>query len=84
MKKTYWLDRQKTCTKSLGFLTGLFHCIGPTLYSVLIAAGATGSSSGGMAVMLLFSLGLAIPYLLVALSIGAALIFYRNWDTTRG
>ena len=66
------------------FLVGLFfalacsHCIGPTLYSVLIAAGATGSSSGGMAVMLLFSVGLAIPYLLVALSIGAALNFLKK------
>jgi len=66
------------------FLVGLFfalacsHCIGPTLYSVLIAAGATGSTSGGMMVMLLFSLGLAIPYLMVALSIGAALNFLQK------
>ncbi|MDA8234388.1 MAG: sulfite exporter TauE/SafE family protein [Clostridia bacterium] len=66
------------------FLVGLFfalacsHCIGPTLYSVLIAAGAAGSTSGGMLVMFLFSIGLAIPYLLVALSIGAALNFLKK------
>ncbi len=61
------------------FLVGFFfaiacsHCIGPTLYSVLIAAGATGSSSNGMLVMFLFSVGLAIPYLVVALFIQRAL-----------
>lgn len=56
----------------MAFLVGIFfavacsHCIGPTLFSVLIAAVATGSSLSGMLVMLVFSLGLAIPYLVVA------------------
>jgi len=63
----------------MAFLVGIFfaiacsHCIGPTLYSVLIAAGTTGSALTGMKVMLVFSLGLAIPYLVVAYFITEAL-----------
>lgn len=50
------------------FVGGLFfaiacsHCLGATLYSILLAAGATGSPSSGMLVMFLFSLGLAVSY----------------------
>jgi len=57
------------------FLVGLFfavacsHCIAPTLYSILILAGGTGSPATGMVAMFFFSIGLAIPYLLVALFI---------------
>lgn len=56
------------------FLVGLVfaiacsYCIAPTLYSVLIYAGTTGSVSQGMLLMFLFSIGLAIPYLLVGYS----------------
>ena len=66
------------------FLVGLFfavacsHCIGPTLYSVLIAAGATGSAVNGMLVMFLFSVGLAIPYLVVAFFITTALDWIKR------
>lgn len=58
------------------FFTGIFfaiacsHCIGPILYSVLIFAGSTGSSVTGMTVMFLFSIGLAIPYLLTGIAFG--------------
>ncbi|HHV58541.1 MAG TPA: cytochrome C biogenesis protein [Firmicutes bacterium] len=67
------------------FVGGLFfaiacsHCLGATLYSILLAAGATGSPSSGMLVMFLFSLGLAVPYLLVGLFLDRALpILKRN------
>jgi len=62
----------------MAFLVGIFfavacsHCIGPTLYSVLIAAGSTGSALAGMQVMFIFSIGLAIPYLVVAFFITEA------------
>lgn len=58
------------------FLVGLFfavacsHCIAPTLYSVLIYAGTTGSPITGALLMTAFSLGLAIPYLLSGLFLG--------------
>ncbi|KXS37613.1 MAG: cytochrome c-type bioproteinis protein [Candidatus Frackibacter sp. T328-2] len=54
------------------FLVGVFfaivcsHCIGATLYSMLILTGA--STTNGSLVMLFFSFGLAIPYFLVGLA----------------
>ncbi|MFZ5968460.1 MAG: cytochrome c biogenesis CcdA family protein [Bacillota bacterium] len=57
------------------FLVGIFfaiacsHCIGPILYSMLIFAGSTGSAYNGMLIMFSFSLGLAVPYLLVGLTL---------------
>ena len=61
------------------FLVGVFfaifcsHCIAPTLYSMLIFAGTTSSVQSGALIMALFSLGLAVPYLIVALGITSAL-----------
>lgn len=55
------------------FLVGVFfavacsHCIGPVLYSMLIFAGSTGSSYSGMLIMFLFSMGLAVHYMLVGI-----------------
>lgn len=56
------------------FIVGLLyavacsHCIGPTLYSILALAGTTKSPLSGMLVMLVFSVGLAIPYMLAGMS----------------
>lgn len=44
------------------------HCIAPTLYSIIAVAGATRSTTDGMLVMLMFSIGLAIPYILTGLA----------------
>lgn len=58
------------------FIVGLFyavacsHCIAPTLYSILALAGTTQDPRNGMLVMLVFSAGLAIPYVLAGLSFG--------------
>jgi len=55
------------------FIVGLIfaiacsHCIGPVLYSILIMAGSLGSVTNGMLVMFLFSVGLAIPYIIAGL-----------------
>ncbi|KUO76922.1 MAG: hypothetical protein APF77_21630 [Clostridia bacterium BRH_c25] len=63
------------------FLVGIFfaiacsHCIGPLLYSMLIFAGNTSSSYTGMAVMFMFSMGLAVPYLLVGAAFGKSINF---------
>lgn len=68
----YSVDNIKTYSRYLTtFLIGLFfaivcsHCIGPILYSMLIYTTTTKSALVGMKIMFLFSLGLAIPYLLV-------------------
>jgi cytochrome c-type biogenesis protein len=46
-------------------------CIGPVLGSVLsLAAGSGGSASGGVALLLAYSLGLGVPFLLSGLAFG--------------
>lgn len=50
------------------FSVACSHCIAPTLYAILLAAGAAGSVGTGALLMLAFSFGLAIPYLAVGVS----------------
>lgn len=46
-------------------------CIGPVLGSVLaLAAGTGGSATGGIALLLAYSLGLGVPFLLTGLALG--------------
>ena len=46
-------------------------CIGPVLGSVLaLAAGTGGSATGGIALLLAYSLGLGVPFLLIGLAFG--------------
>ena len=59
-------------TTGLVFAVACSHCIAPTLYSILIFAGSSGSVQSGAAMMAAFSLGLAVPYLVVAFGFGEA------------
>ncbi len=60
-------------TAGASFIVGILfsiacsHCIAPTLYSVLALAGGTKGPLIGMTVMLFFSVGLAIPYVVAGL-----------------
>lgn len=72
-----WFGKYKVEQKNNYFSTfiiGVFfavscsHCIAPLLYSMLLAAGGSGSTIGGMTIMFMFSLGLAIPYMFIALA----------------
>jgi cytochrome c-type biogenesis protein len=46
-------------------------CIGPVLASVLaLAAGTGGSATGGVALLLAYSLGLGVPFVLAGLAFG--------------
>lgn len=71
------------------FLVGLFfavacsHCIAPTLYSVLIYAGSTGSPLTGGILMAAFSAGLAIPYILSGLFLGKTMTLLRKASAAR-
>lgn len=66
------------------FLVGLFfavacsHCIAPTLYSVLVYAGGTGSPVQGGLLMAAFSAGLAVPYLIAGLFLGRVTALLRR------
>jgi cytochrome c-type biogenesis protein len=55
------------------------HCIGPLLYSLLIYVGAKGTPNQGMLSLALFSLGLAIPYLITAFAISSALDYLEKF-----
>lgn len=71
------------------FLVGIFfavacsHCIAPTLYSVLIFAGGTGSAMTGAALMAAFSLGLSIPYILAGVFLGRTVSILRQATKAR-
>lgn len=54
------------------FGTGWTPCVGPILGAVLTLAATTATLVRGAALLAVFSLGLAIPFLLVALAIGSA------------
>jgi cytochrome c-type biogenesis protein len=52
-------------------------CIGPTLSSILAAAAITGSRYHGMVLLLFYSLGLAVPFLLTAILFNRATGAFR-------
>jgi cytochrome c-type biogenesis protein len=55
----------------LAFAFAWTPCIGPVLGSVLaLAAGTGGSATGGVALLLAYSLGLGVPFLLTGLAFG--------------
>ena len=60
------------------FAFGWSPCIGPVLGSVLTLAGASGTVKEGALLLLVFSVGLGLPFILIALGIGSATkIIYR-------
>jgi len=54
------------------FGSGWTPCIGPILGSILIIAGSSATAGSGAILLGVFSLGLAIPFLLIALGVGRA------------
>jgi cytochrome c-type biogenesis protein len=54
------------------FALGWSPCIGPILGSILLLASTSGTILEGTFLLAIFSLGLAIPFLLVALGVGQA------------
>lgn len=63
----------------LAFAAGWTPCFGPVLASIVIFAGATSTVSQGVMLLLVYSLGMAIPFLLTALFINT---FNRLLDKT--
>jgi len=53
------------------------HCIGSILLAMLVYAGSKGATGGALA-MFLFSVGLAIPYLVAALGISAVIDYLKK------
>jgi cytochrome c-type biogenesis protein len=53
----------------MAFATGWTPCIGPILSSILIYAGNTATLNQGILLLVIYSLGLAIPFVLTAMAI---------------
>jgi cytochrome c-type biogenesis protein len=60
------------------FAAGWTPCVGPILGSILLVASTSSSVVGGMELLAFYSLGLAIPLFLAALSLGAFLGYAKR------
>jgi cytochrome c-type biogenesis protein len=63
------------------FALGWSPCIGPILGSILLLASTSGTVLEGTLLLAVFSLGLAVPFLLVALGVGQATKIIRQINT---
>jgi cytochrome c-type biogenesis protein len=69
-----WLDTLKMMFLGSAFAVGCSTCFGGALFiSLMIYVGSVGSASLGAAALFLFSLGIAIPYLVAAAFLSRAL-----------
>jgi cytochrome c-type biogenesis protein len=69
-----WLETAKMMFLGSAFAVGCSTCFGGALFiSLMIYVGSVGSASLGAAALFLFSLGMAIPYLLAAAFLSRAL-----------
>ena len=62
----------------IGLLCRVDACIGPILATILMLAGSTGSVGQGVMLLALYSLGLAVPFLLSAVFFGSFLPLLRG------
>ena len=63
------------------FALGWSPCVGPLLGSILFLASGSGTILEGTFLLVVFSLGLAIPFLVTALLIGKAFSAFGRWAT---
>jgi len=69
-----WADRLKTMFLGAAFAIGCSTCFGGALFiSLMIYVGSVGSASLGALALFLFSIGIAVPYLLAAIFLSRAL-----------
>jgi cytochrome c-type biogenesis protein len=67
-----------TFLAGVGFAAGWSPCIGPVLAAVLALAGSTSSVGLGTAYLLVYSLGLGIPFIITALALNWMLPLFRR------
>jgi cytochrome c-type biogenesis protein len=58
----------------MAFGFGWTPCIGPVLASILLYAGATETAQDGAVLLLIYSMGLGLPFVLAALGVSQALL----------
>jgi cytochrome c biogenesis protein CcdA len=80
-----WLDRLKVMFMGSAFAVGCSTCFGGALFiSLMIYVGTVGSPLVGAMALLLFSLGIAIPYLLAAIFLSRALPILNSLHRAAG
>jgi cytochrome c-type biogenesis protein len=62
----------------LGFAAGWSPCIGPVLAAVIALASESGSVAAGTGLLLVYSIGLGIPFLLTAIALQYVLPLFRR------
>ncbi|MBC2581815.1 cytochrome c biogenesis CcdA family protein [Clostridium sp. DJ247] len=62
----------------MAFATGWTPCVGPILSSILIYAASTNTLSKGVLLLIFYSLGLAVPFILTAMAIESFSIHIRK------
>lgn len=83
-------NSERRGTYGFSFLLGLIFgsgwtpCIGPILGSILIIAGTSATAASGALLLAVFSLGLAIPFLLIALGVGKSQKFIDKYADKLG
>ena len=70
MAKTRSFGRWASFLAGMAFAFGWTPCVGPILGSILVLAGQSGQVARGVALLLAYSLGLGVPFLLVAVLLG--------------
>ena len=70
MGKARAFGRGAALVMGMAFAAGWTPCVGPILGSILALAGASGSAAQGALLLLVYSAGLGVPFLLVALLFG--------------
>lgn len=63
----------------MAFAVGWTPCIGPILSSILIYAGSMNTIGKGIFLLIMYSLGMAVPFLLTALAIESFSDFFRKF-----
>jgi cytochrome c-type biogenesis protein len=63
----------------MAFAAGWSPCIGPILGGILTLAGASGTLAQGVALLAVYALGLAVPFLVAALALEPFLLFSKRF-----
>lgn len=79
-KATKFLRVLGTFGVGMLFALGWSPCVGPLLGSILLLASTSATIIRGTLLLVVFSFGLAIPFLVVALFWGKAVVVFNRWE----
>jgi cytochrome c-type biogenesis protein len=71
--------RLRSLVLGLAFAFGWTPCVGPALVAMLMLASTQATVTRGTALLTVYSAGLAVPFMLVALGTSQFMAFYQRW-----